>query len=137
MGLKGRKGMTRNHIKIATASLAALISVGVLPGAAFAQSREEIERRQKTKNDWRNLAAAGGLATLFGLLKNDKTIMFAGAAGGLYSLHRYEQDRKSQSQMSRARAAMFSRSSFERNGRRYERRLVTKNGQKYYQFVRQ
>jgi hypothetical protein len=128
--------MTRNHIKIAAASLAAIVSVGVLPGAAFAQSREEMERRQKTKNDWRNLAAVGGLATLFGLLKNDKTIMFAGAAGGLYSLNRYEQDRKSQSQMSRARAAMFSRPYFDRNGKRYERRLITKNGQKYYQFFR-
>jgi hypothetical protein len=128
--------MTRKQISALAASLAALTTVGALPGAAYAQSREEIDRRQKTKNDWRNLSIAGGAAALYGLLKNDKTIMFAGAAGALYSLNRYEQDRKSQSQMSRARAAMFSRSSFERNGKRYERRLVTKNGQKYYQFVR-
>jgi hypothetical protein len=128
--------MTRNQIKAVAASLAALTTVGILPGAVLAQTRSEQEKRQKTKNDWRNLAGAGGLAALYGLLKGDKTVAFAGAAGALYSLNRYEQDRKSQSEMARARAAMFSRSSFERDGKRYERRLVTKNGKKYYQFVR-
>jgi hypothetical protein len=133
--------MFGNHIKGIAASLAAITAVGILPGGALAQGRweqlrQDAERRQKTKNEWRNLAIAGGAATIYGLLKKDKTITFAGAAGALYSLNRYEQDRKSQSQMNRARASMFSRTSFTRDGRRYERRLVKKNGQKYYQFVR-
>lgn len=94
------------------------------------------DRRQQTKNEWRNIAYLSGGVALLGLIQKDNTLVFAGAAGTLYSLHRYEQDRKSQSQIDRLRASYFSRPYFERDGRRYDRRLVTKNGQKYYQFVR-
>ena len=90
---------------------------------------------QKTK-EWENLAIAGGLVTLLGLLKHDGTVTFIGAAGGLYSLYRYEQDRKSTDRRARARAAVFSKGSFTRNGVRYTRRTVRKNGRTYYQFVR-
>jgi hypothetical protein len=94
------------------------------------------DRRQQTKNEWRNIAyLSGGLAVL-GLLQKDNRLVFAGAAGALYSLHRYEQDRKSQSQIDRARASYFSRPYFVRDGRTYDRRLVTRNGERYYQFVR-
>jgi hypothetical protein len=44
--------------------------------------------------------------------------------------------RNSQSAAERARADIFSHPNFERDGHRYERRLVTRNGQRYYQFVR-
>lgn len=110
------------------------------PVTASAQSLQDIEaqikRRQKHKNDWRNIAIGSGILGVLGLLNNDKTLTFAGAAGALYSLHRYEQDRKSQSSLNRARATYFSKTHFYRNGVRYNRKTVTKNGKKYYQFVR-
>ncbi|HVT12505.1 MAG TPA: hypothetical protein VHE55_09575 [Fimbriimonadaceae bacterium] len=92
--------------------------------------------RQVTKNEWRNLAIASGLIGVIGLLEHDKTLVFAGSAGALYSLYRYEEDRKSQSSLARARAFYFSHPYFVRNGQRYDRRLVVHHGQRYYQFVR-
>jgi hypothetical protein len=107
------------------------------PATAHSQSINDlIKHRQKTKNDWRNLAYAGAGVGLWGLLKHDSTLTFVGAAGALYSAYRYEQDRKSQSKLNRARAAMFSRGSFTRNGVRYTRRTTYKNGKKYYYFAR-
>jgi hypothetical protein len=127
------------------ASLAAITAMGTLPTAVMAQDRhhdshrdhrDKDDNRQKTKNDWRNLAtAAGGVAAL-GILKKDKTLTFAGAAGALYSLSRYEQDRKSQSKEDRARANIFSQPYFYRDGKRYDRQTVTQHGEKYYKFVR-
>lgn len=96
----------------------------------------EIDRRNQTKNEWRNLAIGSGLVSVLGLLSKDSTLTFAGAAGSLYSLYRYEQDRKSQSSLERGRAYYFSQPYFYRNGTRFDRREVTKNGQRYYQFVR-
>lgn len=94
------------------------------------------DRRQQTKNEWRNLAIAAGALGVLGLLQNDSRLVFAGAAGALYSAYRYEQDRKSQSKIDRARAYYFSQPSFYRDGKRYVRRTVVKDGKKYYQFVR-
>jgi hypothetical protein len=128
----------RRSLQGISAAMALTMTIGLLPVVAFAQrgGRREAEQRQKTKNEWRNLAlGAGGLAIL-GLLNKDKTLTFAGAAGALYSLNRYEQDRKSQDAAARARARYFDHSYFYRDGRRYDRRVVTRNGQKYYQFVR-
>src|SRR5687768_13333068 len=126
--------------KRATAGLLALIgAMGamVVPVTANAQTLEEqSSRRQQKRNEWRNLAIGSGAAAIYGLLKKDNTITFAGAAGALYSLHRYEQDRKSQSKIDRARAAAFGRRSYTRNGVRYVRKTVRKNGKTYYQFVR-
>ncbi len=92
--------------------------------------------RQQTKNNWRNLAIGAGAVALYGYLKHDPTITFVGAAGALYSLNRYEQDRRSQSAASHARAVFFSRPYFVRDGHRYTRRTVTRHGLHYYQFVR-
>jgi len=107
---------------------------------AEAQSLRDLEnavkRRQQKKNEWRNIGYGSAAVGLWGLLKGDRTLMFAGAAGALYSAHRYEQDRKSQSKLNRARASYFGRTSFTRNGQRYVRKTVYRNGQKYYQFVR-
>jgi hypothetical protein len=128
---------TRNYARTSVVALAALLTVGAVPGAALAQtSRQEAAKRQKTKNDWRNLALLGGAAAAFGLLKGDNTIALLGAAGGLYSLNRYEQDRKSQSKMERERASFYSRPYYYKDGKRYERRTVTRNGERFYQYVR-
>lgn len=124
--------MTHNNsIRTTAAALVALFSTSLLPVVAHAQ-----DSRQKTKNDWRNLAIAAGGLTAFGLLKGDKTLSFLGAAGSLYSLDRYEKDRKSQDKTARARANIFSQPYMYRDGKRYKRQQVTSKGQKYYRFVR-
>ncbi len=123
---------------------AVLIAASVLVGSLIApiastakqSSEEQSHRRQKTKNDWRNIAIGSGAATLFGILKHDNTITFAGAAGTLYSLDRYEKDRRSQSRTDHARAQAFGKTSFYRNGHRYVRKSVKRDGKRYYQFVR-
>ncbi|MBN9503441.1 MAG: hypothetical protein BGO01_04170 [Armatimonadetes bacterium 55-13] len=104
--------------------------------SSYDSLRRESDRRQQTKNEWRNIAIASGAVTVLGLLKKDNTLTFAGAAGTLYSLYRYEQDRKSQSSLDRARATYFSKPYFYRDGHKYTRYTVTKNGKKYYQFRR-
>ena len=122
-------------------SLMAAIVIGgsaLTPVTAFAQrSRvDESHRRQEKKNEWRNIAIGSGVLSVLGLLRHDNTLTFAGAAGALYSVDRYEKDRKSQSKIDHARAQYFGKSYFNRDGQRYERRAVTKNGKRYYQFVR-
>lgn len=120
--------------------LAAIAAAGMLaaPLSASAQSRldRESSHRQQTKNQWRNIGIGSAALGLFGLLKHDNTLMFAGAGGALYSANRYEQDRRSQSKTDRARAEMFSRRSFSRDGHTYVRHTVKKNGHTYYQFRR-
>lgn len=113
----------------------AVFGVALAPMSASAQ-RSAIEQRQKTKNEWRNIGTAAGLVALIGLLENDGTLTFVGTAGALYSAYRYEQDRKSQSKLKRARALYFSKPYFYRDGKKYVRRTVYKGGKKYYQFVK-
>lgn len=123
--------------RISTILLAATIVFGALaPSVSMASPQNTAERRQQTKNEWRNIAIGSGVLAVIGLLSKDKTLTFAGSAGALYSLYRYEQDRKSQSSLNRARAAYFSKPYFYRDGVRYDRRTVTKNGRKHYQFVK-
>lgn len=115
-------------------ALAALVAISSLaPRSAEAGPPR---KRQETKNEWRNIAIGSGIVGLLGLVKNDGTLTFVGTAGALYTAWRYEQDRKSQNRQRRARAQIFSRRSFVRDGHRYERRTVVKNGKKYYQFCR-
>ncbi|MFY9234860.1 MAG: hypothetical protein WAO58_10435 [Fimbriimonadaceae bacterium] len=125
-------------IKLLAAFLVAFSALA--PMTVQAQSTRDLERllknRQNKKNEWRNIALGSGGVALLGLLKKDSTLVFAGTAGALYSAYRYEQDRKSQSKLARTRAAYFSRPSFTRDGKRYVRRTVWKNGKKHYQFVR-
>lgn len=123
----------RSKILSNAVAMIAVASFTIAPLTASAQSSK---RRQEQKNTWRNLAIGSGVVGILGLLKGDKFLMFAGAAGALYSANRYEQDRKSQSKQDRARAQMFSRTSFTRDGRTYKRKTVYKNGKKYYQYVR-
>ena len=121
-------------------ALGAVASMFAAPMTVQAQSIRDLEnlvnRRQQKKNEWRNIAIGAGALGILGLLKKDNTLFFAGTAGALYSLHRYEQDRKSQSKLANARAQYFSKPYFYRDGKRYERRTVYKNGKKYYRFVR-
>jgi len=123
---------------------ASLLAATMLGGIALTPMTAKAQRwldqashhRQQTKNTWRNVAIGAGAVGVYGLLKHDNTLAFAGAAGALYSASRYEHDRKSQSRIDRARYSYFSKDHFYRNGHRYNRRTVTRNGHRYYQFVR-
>lgn len=130
-------------ISMTFATATAVLAVGAMtmaPATASAQSLESLlnasKNRQNKKNEWRNIAIGAGALGVIGLLRNDSRLFFAGAAGSLYSAYRYEQDRKSQNKLDRARASYFARKSFTRDGHRYERRTVRKNGKTYYRFVR-
>jgi hypothetical protein len=125
-----------NQMFTRAVAVAALGTTFLIPVLSSAQTQAELNRRQQKKNEWRNIAYAAGAVGLLGLLNKDSTLTFAGAAGALYAVHRYEQDRKSQNKLQRARAAYFSRGSFTRNGVRYVRRTTWKNGKKYYYFAR-
>jgi hypothetical protein len=115
----------------------AILFTALAPVTVQAQSLNDLlKRRQDKKNEWRNIAIGSGALGILGLLRKDNTLFFAGTAGALYSAWRYEQDRKSQSRLQRARASYFSRDHFVRDGVRYNRRTVTRNGKRYYQFVR-
>lgn len=125
--------MQLNAITSKAVAFIALASFAVAPVTVNAQSSKH---RQETKNTWRNLAIGSGVVGLLGLLKGDKFLTIAGAAGALYSADRYEKDRKSQRKEDRARYEMFRRGSYTSNGHRYVKKLVKKNGHTYYQFVR-
>lgn len=137
-----------SSIRGATAAMALCTLAGVLPTAALAAPgrferrsdrtsvRQEAQNRQNTKNQWRNLAIAAGGAAAYGVIAKKPVIALAGVVGALYSLNRYEQDRKSQDSAARDRADLYSRSEYYHNGNRYERETVTQYGQKYYRFVR-
>ncbi|WP_309722268.1 hypothetical protein [Armatimonas sp.] len=122
--------MQTKTIQLLGGALAALALLGAAPSSALAQNR------QKTKNDWRNLSIISGGLAAFGLIKNDPTLSFVGAAGALYSVDRYEKDRKSQDKGARARARLFSKPYIIRDGQRYYRRTMVDKGKKYYQFER-
>lgn len=120
-------------------TLALAIGVFAMPIAASAQGsiNREIDRRNQTRDEWKTIATISGAAALLGVLNKDSTLTFAGSAGALYSLYRYDQDSRSKSRLERMRAEYFSRDHFYRDGVRYDRRTVTKSGKKYYQFVKQ
>ncbi|MBI1755766.1 MAG: hypothetical protein HYR64_01500 [Fimbriimonas ginsengisoli] len=125
--------------RIKTSMIVAVLAMAagsLIPASAEAQTRSSITNRQKTKNDWRNVAYAGAGLGVYGLLKGDPMFTFVGAAGALYAADRYEHDRKSQAKMERSRAAMFRRGYFYRNGHKYVKRTTKRNGHKYYYFVR-
>jgi len=121
-------------------ALGAIAVTAALPMTAPAQSWKDLgkalQNRQNKKNEWRNIAIGSGAIGVLGLLQHDNRLVFAGAAGALYSSYRYEQDRKSQSKMKRARASYFSRPYFYRNGRKFTRHTRYVHGQKNYYFSR-
>ena len=120
-------------------TFAGAMATAVLAGAtasALPAAAQSSHHRQQTKNTWRNVAIGSGAVGLYGLLKGNSTLGILGGAGALYSLNRYEHDRKSQSHADHQRAAYYGRSSFTRNGHRYVRKTVHRHGQTYYTFVR-
>lgn len=119
----------KNILKIGT--LAFMASAILAPAVANAQDW----RREQTANEWKNIATISGALGILGLLNHDDTLTFAGAAGALYSSYRMNEDLKSMDRHARTRAQYFSREYFYRDGHRYERREVNRNGQRYYQFV--
>jgi hypothetical protein len=129
-----------NPILARCVALGAIGSAVMAPMTAHAQSLGDLDRlinrRQSKKNEWRNIGYGSAALGIYGLLKKDNTLFFAGTAGALYSAHRYEQDRKSQSKLARARASYFSRGYINRDGQRYVRKTTYKNGKKYYYFAR-
>jgi hypothetical protein len=126
--------MKLNNIGFAGMLALTMIGTQALPTFADAQSKKQTTQRQKSKNEWRNFAYAGGGVALLGLLTKDSRLTLLGSLGGLYSVWRYEQDRKSQSKTDRARAALYSQKTFVDNGYRYNRQTKWKNGKKYYTF---
>jgi hypothetical protein len=130
--------MKTNRIYAAIAAVAVCAVTMSAPITASAQSNLDraSNHRQKTKNDWRNVATGAGAATAYGLLTHNNTVAALGAAGTLYSLSRYEHDRKSQSKIDRARADRYGRTSYMDHGHRYVRHTVNRNGQKYYTYQR-
>ena len=110
---------------------------GSYSGWSDNQRRDWLSRhRQETKNEWRNIAVGAGAVGVLGLLQHDKTLAFIGGAGALYSLNRYEQDRRSENRADRLRSQYFSRPYFYRDGVRYDRRVVNRDGSRYYRFER-
>lgn len=120
----------------AAAALIVMVGSTLLPLTASAQSTSSIRHRQEKKNEWRNLTIGSGALSILGLLSGQGTLALIGAAGALYSVDRYEKDRKSQSKLEKQRAALYSRTSFTKSGHRYVRKTVHKNGKTYYTFVR-
>ena len=128
--------MKNNILKLVTLGLVTGAMVMPMTINAQSKSQKEIARRQKTKGDWQKAAYAGGALAILGQLSKDKTASYIGAGVGLYSLYRMQEDTKSQNRTRRERAAFYSRSHYTKNGVRYDRKTVTKNGQKYYTYVR-
>ncbi|CAN5663148.1 hypothetical protein BH11ARM2_BH11ARM2_00010 [soil metagenome] len=91
---------------------------------------------RSSSNDWRNIAIASGFLGVIGLLEKDNYLAFTGLTGALYSLDRYDNDRRSGNRLDRARAAYFARPYFYRNNVRYERVIIVRGGHRYYQFCR-
>jgi len=72
-----------------------------LPQAALAQTKAQ--DAQKQKNNWRNIGGAAAAVAGYGLLKGNTTATLLGAAGAAYSAKRYEDERKTQDHLKRAR----------------------------------
>jgi hypothetical protein len=85
--------------------------------------------------DWRDIFFSAGFFNLTSLFQSDNRICFDGNAGGLYSISQYDRDCQSSYDQDRARAAFFGQTYFYRDGRRYDRCTVTRNGDRYFQFV--
>ena len=138
--------------KTLISGLMALTMLGSLaaPLTAIAQDRDDhrsgwsdrqrddwlAHHRRETSNEWRNIAEGAGAIGVLGLLNHDDTLAFLGGAGALYSLSRYNMDRRSSDREDKLRAEYFSHNHFYRDGVRYDRHIVKRDGQRYYQFVR-
>lgn len=125
-------------MKTTSILLAATVAFGaVAPVIAPAQSLEDIIRRRGQKeNEWRNIGLGSAGVALAGILLKNNTLTYAGVGGGLYSLYRYNADKRSRNAAERRRAQFYSQPSRVYQGKRYKRVKVKRNGQQYYQYVR-
>ncbi len=69
-------------------------------------------------------------------LESDPTLYFSGTYGDLYPYDELEVDLHSGNREHRLRGAYFSRPYFWRNGQRFDRVTVDRDGRHYYRFVR-
>jgi hypothetical protein len=87
-------------------------------------------------NEWSGIAALSGGVALVGALSDDPTLFFAGSVGAFFSISLYNSDEYG-NPTQRLRYAYFNRPFFWRNGVRFNRESVTRNGQRGYEFRRQ
>lgn len=109
----------------------------LVPSVSMAQSRHDWNRREQTKNEWKNLGIGSAAVGLIGLLSKNNNLMWAGIAGTGYSAYRYEEDRKSQNSMRRQRAELYRHRVVYMDGHRYRRHDSWKHGVKYMRFERE
>lgn len=86
-------------------------------------------------DDWRDILFIGGIID-FGILLSDATVCFDGDYGAYYPVWELDIDLYGSNPELRARAELFDRPFFYRNGYRYTRRTVIHDGERCYQFVR-
>lgn len=111
------------------------LSVAMLaPYAAHAD--HDRDQRRDSKKEWENLAILGGAAALLGKATHNKTLTNIGVVGGLYSLYRLDQDRRSRDRDCRARADFYDQEYFYEKGVRYDRVRVRQGREAYYTFER-
>ncbi len=72
------------------------ITIGALALTIAAPVTAEAQRRgrERTRSEWQKLSYAGAALGLLGQLNRDKTLSYLGAAGGAYSLYRWNEDNK-------------------------------------------
>ncbi len=101
------------NVNLKKAAMGSLLAMAIaVPTMLPADAAAQTSRRQKSKNQWRNLAIGGGALGVLGLVTKNKTLTYGGLAGGAYSAWRYEQDRKSQRrEQDRYNASRWRRSS--------------------------
>lgn len=80
-------------------------------------------------NDWATIG--GGV-----VLNSDPHVYFSGSYGSYYPYASLNIDLGSTDPLRHARALYFQHPYFWRNGVRYDRTIVTRNGTRYYRFVR-
>jgi len=93
------------YFNMKASKLTILGLAATVAAAAFAPLAASAD--QNSKNQWRNLGAAGAAVAGYGLLKHNTTATVIGAAGAAYSANRYEQDRHHQSQANAARKRYY------------------------------
>jgi hypothetical protein len=92
--------------------------------------------RHDSSDDWGNLIRTLGFIADITLLEHDRTLYFDGDEGSYYPVWQYDRDCDSYDRRARERAEFFHRDFFYRNDARFERRVVTHNGERCYQFYR-
>jgi hypothetical protein len=84
-------------------------------------------------NEFSSIASRfGGIATL----EDDPTIVFTGDTGEPYPFSEYNTDRVKPEKKLKLKCAFFGRAYFWRDGARYDRKTMFKDGEQCFQFVK-